>query len=102
MSCLITGDSIALGLGSVFAECKIVAKVGRTPSQILAVLPKACYEMAVLSAGTNPKGSGSQREDTKRLADLEAIRAKVCAKRVVWVLPMPSTPRAQVASVAVR
>lgn len=74
---LCLGDSLAVGVAALLS-CNPVAYVGASSYAILNRTPTAIYDNAVISAGTNdPPG-----------AYVAAIRARIRADRVVWILPV--------------
>lgn len=80
MECIAIGDSIALGIGQA-AKCSINAKIGASSSYIADHTVSRGNGVAVISAGSNDP-------DNPRLAEnLKAIRNKIKARRVVWILP---------------
>lgn len=83
MTCAIIGDSLATpaGLGRQFPMCEIRAHVGWSPLAIVR-LAGGSFTWAVISAGSNPPGGGANLR-----ANLEAIRARITADRIVWVAP---------------
>lgn len=80
MSCLIIGDSIAVGVAQQFPACYVRAHVG-WPSGRIARVPGGSFSWAVISAGSNDPANRALK------SNLEAIRAHVSA-RVVWVAPV--------------
>lgn len=87
---LIVGDSIAKGTGAALGV-RTVARESMSSCWIAARTPSFSGAWAVISAGINdPPGSC-----------IEAIRARVRALRVVWILPAPiNSARAHVKAVA--
>jgi hypothetical protein len=87
MTCALIGDSLAThpGLGGFFPQCEIRAHVG-FPSQTIIRLASGSLTWAIISAGSNdPRNPELQ-------TNLEKIRSRVRADRVVWVAP--ANPRA--------
>lgn len=87
---LVIGDSIALGTGTAL-HVETRARVGAPSCEILRKVPGGRYDVVVISAGVNdPPGRC-----------LEAIRARVHARRIIWILPAPiNSARAHIAAVA--
>lgn len=84
-SCLVAGDSIAVGLGSALG-CTTQAKVG-IPSGAVIGRVRPGYTLTVISAGSNDPAN-------PRLAtNLRAARARASG-RVVWVVPANGAARA--------
>jgi len=85
--CLIIGDSIAVGTKQFRPDCVAVAKGGinswQWRKQYLegdkGALPLA--ETLIISLGSNDHKGVNTREE------ISAIRSKVLAKRVYWILP---------------
>jgi hypothetical protein len=74
---LALGDSLALGFGQA-SHMTINAKVGISSCAILARTPTDHYDFVLLSAGTNdPPGRC-----------VAAIRARLNASHVMWVVPV--------------
>ena len=94
MDCIAVGDSIAVGIGTA-EHCVINAKVGASSSYIANHVMSADKKVAVISAGSNDP------TNPKLMNNLSAIRAKVSAQRVVWILPYNRKAAAVVRSVAV-
>lgn len=81
MTCAIIGDSIALGLALAMPECASKAVVGASSGTIRSWSLPECYDFAVISAGSNdPRNPALKR-------NLRAIRAGLCARRVLWIFP---------------
>lgn len=81
IDCLILGDSIAVGVGQNFPECQLVAKVGLSSSQVLASVKEVSKDVVVVSVGSNdPQNPNLER-------NIRALRAKINAKYVIWLLP---------------
>lgn len=85
--CLVLGDSLAVGVGQGLPRCDVVAKVGRTTAQIIDAAPEASYPVAILSAGSNDGSRAS-------LPQLRALRDRVKANQVIWVVPASQFPAA--------
>jgi hypothetical protein len=81
VGCLVEGDSIAVGVGSLLPECRTDAKVG-IGSAAFAANRTANFsnDLVVISLGSND----GARDTT---AELETVRDRVNARRVVWILP---------------
>ncbi|WP_158817601.1 hypothetical protein [Methylocapsa sp. S129] len=93
--CLVIGDSIAVGLAGQFSRCESRAKVG-LPSGAIARLATGAptAEWAAISAGSNDPANRALR------GNLEAIRQKVRAGRVIWIVPRNAQAAAAVRAVA--
>ena len=77
LSALAFGDSLALGFGQA-SHMRTLAIVGIGSCALLAITPTSHFDFVLLSAGTNdPPGPC-----------IEAIRAKLMADRVEWVVPV--------------
>lgn len=81
MNCGIIGDSIALGL-ALISSCEYKATRGISTQVIAARQLPNCYDVGVISAGSNDRASYG-----RTTANLYKIRRKLCAKKVVWILP---------------
>jgi hypothetical protein len=84
--CLILGDSHAVATAdavrrAVGERCAVIAQAGVNSSAILKRTPTIAYRGVVLSAGANDA-------DNPDLADsLDAIRRRIKAVKVVWLMP---------------
>ena len=81
MSCLITGDSIAVGLSWFIKGCVVAAKVGAPSAYILEHTPMISVDTAYISAGSNDPYNPDLAKN------LIAIRTKIDAKKFVFILP---------------
>jgi len=81
MSCLILGDSIAVGLSWAIKGCTVVAKVGMSSAWILANAPNGNFDRVYISAGSNDPGNPAL------YSNLTNIRNKYCSSKVVWIRP---------------
>ena len=90
---VVVGDSLAVGTGSQIPNAVVDAKVGINSS---AVLSKAQNDkqlqnadVAIISAGANDGAgaSGKNPNSQQTIANLEAIRKSLNAKKYVWILP---------------
>lgn len=95
MDCVAVGDSIAVGVGQA-AHCMINAKVGASSSYIASHTYSSDKRVAVISAGSNDP------DNPKLMNNLHAIRAKITARRVVWILPYNRKAAEVVKAVAVQ
>lgn len=95
MDCIAIGDSIAVGVGQA-AHCSINAKVGASSSYIADHVVSSSRDVAVISAGSNDPSNPKLR------TNLDKIRSKITAKRVVWILPYDRKAAAVVKAVAVQ
>lgn len=96
--CAAIGDSLAVGsaqaLDASGVRCAVSARVGARSSEILASMPQRVEAGSViLSAGVNDGGA----PDTA--ANLRAIRARISAPSVIWLVPRRSPARGVVAEV---
>jgi lysophospholipase L1-like esterase len=81
MTCVVLGDSIAVGTGAELRACHTIARVGiSSPAYAAAHVLQLDVTLAVISLGSN---DGSA--DTT--AALETVRSRVHADRVVWLIP---------------
>lgn len=99
LDCLIIGDSIAVGVAEVRRDCDSIAVVGigsekfnrryGTDDRL-----SGGYSTVVISLGTNDRDASKET--------LLAIRDRIGAERVLWILPPKSKPtqRAAVMEVA--
>lgn len=90
MTCGIIGDSIALGLALAMPQCDSQAVIGAPSSTIREWRLPKCYDVAVISAGSNDP----RNPDLAR--NLRAIRGRICASKVIWILPANAAARAAV------
>lgn len=95
IDCIAIGDSIAVGIGQA-AHCTINAKVGASSSYIADHVVASNKSVAVISAGSNDPTNPKLR------TNLDEIRSKVTAKRVIWILPYNRKAAAVVKAVAVQ
>lgn len=80
LDCLILGDSIAVGVGSVSPQCQTIAKVGINSKNYFVnyhTIPSA--NLTIISLGAND--GGSQFVDY-----LIKLRSKI-KHHVIWILP---------------
>lgn len=82
MTCIILGDSIAVGTHMFYTECQLYGRSGITSTEWNRVYPSVSQNanVAVISLGTNDYGFDNKEE-------LKKARAKVKAERVYWILP---------------
>lgn len=84
MSCIVLGDSIAVGLSEKLPECARLAEVGLTTAgwfkRYGGVNAYAPQDFVVISLGSNDG-------NLYAMANLRRLRDQVTAKRVIWVLP---------------
>ena len=83
MSCLILGDSIAIGIAQQLPHCMPMAKVGISSTgwaREFGVHPLDPRDTVVISLGSNDGRVYS-------LQALRRIRDSITARRVIWVLP---------------
>ncbi len=84
MTCLIIGDSLAVGVGQFRPECDTVAKVGITSQTYLATRFPAqgvAADTVVISLGVN------DGDTSGTLENLLSLRTRVQAGSVYWLLP---------------
>lgn len=80
LSCLVSGDSIALGLGQALAgRCSVDAKIGIGSAAIVSRVRTA--GLVVISAGSNDP------RNPRLVENLEAARQRAGAARVLWIVP---------------
>lgn len=99
--CLILGDSHAVATAAevrtiVGEQCAFVTQNGLSSSAILKRTPTIAYAAAVISAGAN------DAENPDLAANLYAIRGRLKAGRVLWLLPYNRDAAAVVGWVAQR
>jgi hypothetical protein len=94
LDCLILGDSIAVGVGQNLPQCQTIAKVGRSSSQVLASVKEVSKDLVVISVGSNDP------RNPELLRNVRALRAKINAKYVVWLLPYDRSASGAVRQVA--
>lgn len=100
-SCLILGDSIALGVAAAlqilhFGGCDVRARNGASVVSITAMARSIGYREIVVSAGSN------DRLNPSRARDLIVLRGKLRGARVTWIYPRQSGPAWDVYRVARR
>jgi len=90
---VVVGDSLAVGTGSQIPNAIVDAKVGINSSVILSKAQNDKQlqnaDVAIISAGANDGAgaSGKNPNSQKTIANLEAIRSALKAKKYVWILP---------------
>ena len=90
---VVVGDSLAVGTGSQIKGAIVDAKVGINSSAILAKAKNdkelQGADVAIISAGANDGAGkdGKNPNSGQTIANLEAIRASLNAKKYVWILP---------------
>ena len=92
IDCMIIGDSIAVGTHVVRKECAEHATGGLNSWQWNKKYRDAnlTAKSVIISLGTN------DHQYIKTRKELEAVRARVNADRVYWVLPMGNSPKSGV------
>jgi lysophospholipase L1-like esterase len=93
IDCMIIGDSIAVGTAAFKQECVADYAVGGLNSHQWNHRfkdAKLSASMLIVSLGTNDH----QYVNTRK--ELEAMRKRVTANRVYWVLPMGNSPKSGV------
>ena len=88
MSCFILGDCLAVGLAAVLGGCQSDARVGAAAAEIISMAPIANYDLGIISAGTN---DFFEPRLSHLAHNLEMVRDRVHATRVVWVRPVNTT-----------
>jgi hypothetical protein len=94
MSCLILGDSIAVGLSTALKGCMTIAKVGMSSAWILAHAPAVSVDTAYISAGANDPGNPALASNLAR------IKQRVHAGRYVFIAPANSSRARAIACAA--
>lgn len=100
-SCLLLGDSIAIGLQKFMVGCTFVAGIGvNTPTMVhrlenTPALHDVVYDVAVVSLGSNDRIGGIRLE-----MHLTVLQRRVPARRIIFVLPALEAQRASVARIA--
>jgi hypothetical protein len=94
MTCLIVGDSIAVGLASALKGCIVAAKVGMGSGWIAAHTPGTIVDVAFISSGSNDPTNPNLS------ANLESTRMRLTAGRIVWIKPVNPHARGVVTAVA--
>ncbi len=97
LACFIAGDCLATrphGLGGQFSRCGVSARVGASSAAIVPMVPTGPVKWLVISAGSNDP------TNPKLGANLEAMRARARADRVIWVVPIHPTAARAVRAVA--
>ena len=93
IDCMIIGDSIAVGTAAFKQECVADYAVGGLNSWQWNKRFKDANlsaSMMIISLGTN------DHQYVKTRKELEAMRKRVTANRVFWVLPMGNNPKSGV------
>jgi lysophospholipase L1-like esterase len=92
IDCIVLGDSIAVGTQLQRPECVSYAKVGITSSQW-----NKMYSDKNLNAGTVIISLGTNdHRSVKTDKELLAMRAKIKASRVFWILPVGNSSKSGV------
>ena len=94
IDCLVLGDSIAVGVAQHLPECQVIAKIGRSSSQVLASVKAVSNDVTVISVGSNDP------RNPELLRNIRALRAKINAKYVIWLLPYDDSASGAVRHVA--
>lgn len=90
---VVIGDSLAVGTGGQIPNAIVDAKVGINSSAVLAKAQNDKQlqnaDVAIISAGANDGAgaTGKNPNSQKTIANLEAIRSSLKAKKYVWILP---------------
>jgi lysophospholipase L1-like esterase len=92
LECLILGDSIAVGTHAIRQECAEFATGGLNSWQW-----NKKYQAADLTAGTVIISLGTNdHQYIKTQKELIAMRSRVKAKHVFWILPVGNSPKSGV------
>ena len=84
---MILGDSIAVGMHMHMRECRLYGKGGINTWQWNRMYPVLQNsDVAVISLGTNDHSGVKTRQE------LEAMRAKIHARKIYWILPHGNLP----------
>ena len=94
LDCVLVGDSIAVGM-SAFTPCALAAQVGRTARDQANRVTEVSFDLVIISVGSNDEG------DPMLTNSLRRLRAKVDARRVVWIMPYRWSAAEAVKQVAV-
>jgi hypothetical protein len=89
MSCILLGDSIAVGLSPFKPECGVVAKSGINSRDYNKKYYNRdlCARTVVISLGSN------DNKNIRTFEELSSLRSQVdCADRVLWILPAVFKP----------
>jgi len=89
---VVVGDSLAVGIGGQIPGCIKVATEGISSAQILKNIQGNTSiqnaDVAIVSAGANDGwGISGNIDDKTTVANIQAIRSALNAKKYVWVLP---------------
>jgi lysophospholipase L1-like esterase len=97
LECLIIGDSIAVGIGQVRKECKLVARTGINSTAWLNknLVQLTASKVLIISLGAND----TDKINTKN--NLTKIRTRAVADRVYWILPNENLKPEQLKAVTV-
>lgn len=86
MSCMLIGDSIAVGTAFVMPQCQSIAQKGISSSRFVAELLKPVVSDTVIIS----LGSNDRQVD---LVSLKTVRSAVTAKKVIWLIPYGHSDR---------
>lgn len=82
-TCLLTGDSIAVGLEKFKPGCTAAARNGATSDEVVAMAPAdSGFTQVIVSMGTN-----DWRTRAPLAANLDALRARYPHARFAWIAP---------------
>jgi lysophospholipase L1-like esterase len=84
-SCLILGDSLAVGVSQHLPQCEVHAKVGAQTNSFIGSgihVNQWFSDTALVSLGSNDSGSPAIQYDV-----LRKFRKTLTANRVFWILP---------------
>jgi lysophospholipase L1-like esterase len=83
MTCVILGDSIAVGTAMAAPACRVSAEVGiSSRSYARERVDQVTADTVVISLGANDHPSGIGAPEA-----MEVVRSRITARRVVWLLP---------------
>ncbi|MCA8457919.1 SGNH/GDSL hydrolase family protein [Burkholderia multivorans] len=80
-SCFVMGDSVAQGIAAQLPQCSSNTKVGLNTVQALTRFSQVQAQTVIVSLGINDRDYPGTR------TNLEAIRARIHADKVIWILP---------------
>lgn len=93
-SCLVIGDSLAVGVGRQMPECRTVARSGISSQAYLArPLEQYREDFIVVSLGVNDGPHANEHA-------LRVLRSRLTASRVIWLAPNRHSIHVSVAQIA--
>ncbi|WP_202756940.1 SGNH/GDSL hydrolase family protein [Burkholderia cenocepacia] len=84
--CFVMGDSVAQGIAAQLPQCSSNTKVGLNTVQALTRFNQVEAQTVIVSLGIN------DRDYPRTRANLEAVRARIRAAKVIWILPSGKLP----------